>query len=481
MNPTHEQAQIIAWKGKQLVVTAFAGTGKTSTLEAYAMANPDEKMLYLAYNRAIREESERRFPFNVECKTFHQLAWPAFGRHFQARLSTSLRITDIARLLNNRHWLLARSALSALNTFLYSADSELSPVHLPDEHDRGGLDPARILGAAQVIWHEMTRMDSHFPVTHDTYLKLYQLSAPDLGRKWDVILFDEAQDANPVTSHFVMSQPCRIILVGDRYQQIYRFRGAENALVAPALDNADRLWLTNSFRFGPAIAAVANALLSETGEQRRICGLGAEDQVAAELPAVTAHHCVISRTVAGVIGTALTACLTDKKVFWVGGMEGYRIGELEDLYWFSVEMPDRIQSPQLTRDYRDFEEYRTIAKATKDSEMGQGVRLLDMYFPLPTLLNVLKSRTVTRECDADVTVVTAHRSKGLEWDVVRINDDFVDIQDPLLNPREKEDELNLLYVSATRARRVLVTNELIRTVTGCSDDAGECCEEINDG
>lgn len=469
MQPTQEQAQIIAWKGTKLVVTAFAGTGKTSTLEAYALANPTERMLYLAYNRAIREESERRFPFNVECRTFHQLAWPAFGRHFQARLTTSLRVTDIARLLNTRHWLLARTALNTLNTFLYSADEEISFLHLPDESDRGGLDAGKILGAAQVIWHEMTRLDSHFPVTHDTYLKLYQLSVPELNKKWDVILFDEAQDANPVTSQFVLSQPCRIILVGDRYQQIYRFRGAENALVSPQLETADRLWLTNSFRFGPAVADVANTLLAEAGETRRICGLSGEDQVVPELPAGTAHCCVISRTVAGVIGSALMESLTGKKVYWVGGLEGYRIGELEDLYWLSVDMPDRIQSPQLTRDFSDFEAYRSTAKATKDPEMGQGVRLLDMFFPLPMLLAVLKKQAVTRESDADVTVVTAHRSKGLEWNAVKMNDDFVDINDPLLNPREKEDELNLLYVSVTRARKILVPNELVCIVTGCLD------------
>lgn len=476
MQPTQEQAQVIAWKGRKLVVTAFAGTGKTSTLEAYALANPQERMLYLAYNRAIREESERRFPFNVECKTFHQLAWPTFGRHFQARLTTSLRVTDIARLLNNRHWLLARNALSTLNTYLYSADEEISPLHLPAEKDRGGLDAGKILGAAQVIWHEMTRMDSHFPVTHDTYLKLYQLSVPELNKKWDVILFDEAQDANPVTSQFVLSQPCRIILVGDRYQQIYRFRGAENALVAPQLETADRLWLTNSFRFGPAVAEVANALLVEAGESRRICGLGGEDQVTPEMPAGTAHYCIISRTVAGVIGAALTASLVGKKVYWVGGMEGYRIAELEDLYWLSVDMPDRIQSPQMTRDFPDFEAYRSTAKATKDPEMGQGVKLLDMFFPLPMLLAVLKKQTVTRESEADVTVVTAHRSKGLEWDAVSLSDDFVDITDPLLNPREKEDELNLLYVSVTRARKVLVPNELVDIVTGCLGESNEPIE-----
>ena len=134
----------------------------------------------------------------------------------------------------------------------------------------------------------------------------------------------------------------------------------------------------------------------------------------------------------------------------------------------------------MTRDYRDFEEYRSIAKATKDPEMGQGVRLLDMYFPLPMLLAILKKQAVTRETDADVTVVTAHRSKGLEWNTVRINDDFVDITDPLLNRREREDELNLLYVSVTRARKVLVPNELVCIVTGCLDALSESSETPGD-
>ncbi|MDE9590929.1 DNA helicase, partial [Xenorhabdus bovienii] len=90
--------------GSQLVVNAFAGTGKTSTLVNYALANPKVSMLYLAFNRAVREEAERKFPFNVECKTSHQLAWSTQGRHYQHRLVNQLRITDIARTLNTRHW-----------------------------------------------------------------------------------------------------------------------------------------------------------------------------------------------------------------------------------------------------------------------------------------------------------------------------------------------------------------------------------------
>ncbi|EAS0545233.1 DNA helicase [Salmonella enterica] len=472
---TPEQNAIIVWRGKQLVINAFAGTGKTTTLVQFAQANPESKMLYLAYNRAIRDEAEQKFPFNVECKTSHQLAWSHFGRHFRSRLTANLRITDVARKLNTRHWPLARLALTTLNAFLCSAEPEPVTIHLPAEDERHGLPADKILGAVQVLWYEMSHTESDFPISHDVYLKLFQLSEPDLSKHWDTLLFDEAQDANPVTSAFVLSQPCRIVLVGDRYQQIYRFRGADNALSSLRLDLADRLWLTSSFRFGPAVAQMANMLLAMSGEGMKVTGSGGDDEVVAHLPADVSHYSVLSRTVSGVIGAALSASLQEKTVFWVGGIEGYKTEALEDLYWFSVDMPKRMQSPRLGQDYRDFEEYCTIAKATQDVEMNQAIRLLDEYFPLPQKLAIMRHQVVTHEKDALVTVSTAHRSKGLEWDVVVLNEDFCDITDPRLSAEERQDETNLLYVAVTRARKVLVLNELMRCLKAGEEQ--KACEQ----
>lgn len=459
---TPEQNAIIEWQGNQLVVNAFAGTGKTTTLVQFAQANPDSKMLYLAYNRAIRNEAEQKFPFNVECKTSHQLAWSHFGRHFRHRLTANLLITDVARKLNTRHWPLARLALMGLNTFLCSAEPEPGIIHLPAEDEHHGLSADKILGAVQVLWYEVSRTGSDFPITHDVYLKLFQLSVLDLASKWDTILFDEAQDANQVISAFVLSQPCRIVLVGDCYQQIYRFRGADNALSSLRLEQAERLWLTTSFRFGPAIAQMANMLLATSGEEMKITGSGGDDdEVVAHLPADVSHYSVLSRTVSGVIGAALSASLQEKKVFWVGGIEGYKTEELGDLYWFSADMPERMHSPRLGQDYRDFEEYCSIAKATQDVEMKQVIRLLDEYFPLPQKLAIMRQQVVTHERDAQVTVSTAHRSKGLEWEVVVLNEDFCDITDLLLSAEVRQDETNLLYVAVTRVRKNLVLNELM--------------------
>jgi len=59
-------------------------------------------------------------------------------------------------------------------------------------------------------------------------LKKFQLSRPDLG--YDVILFDEGQDASPVMLDIFMFQKAKKIIVGDVYQQIYGWRHAINAL-----------------------------------------------------------------------------------------------------------------------------------------------------------------------------------------------------------------------------------------------------------
>ena len=453
---TPEQAAVIAWQGERLVVSAFASSGKTSTLRRFTQENPSECMLYVAYNRAIRDEAEQKFPFNVTCKTSHQLAWSTVGKYYRDRLVNTLHLTDIARVLDSRNWLLARQVLNVLNRFMSSAAGHITAEHLPDPEENKGPEPGQLLMAARTVWDRMSSRQADFPVTHDTYLKLFQLSKPNLGFRYTTILFDEAQDANPVTSDIVLNQTCRVVLVGDPHQQIYRFRGADNAMNAPALAEADRLWLTHSFRFGPEVAHVANRLLALKGETHRVTGLGGADRVLQVMPRTGGHHAVLHRSVCGVIGTALHWSLGGKRVYWVGGMESYKIEDLLDLYWFSIDIPERMQHDRLAREYRDYDEYRQIAEDTGDTEMKQAIFILEQFFPLPDCLNTLREQRVVLESEADVTVCTAHRSKGLEWDRVRLHDDFADILDPEMPENRRQDEINLMYVAATRARRMLI-------------------------
>ncbi|GAB3479806.1 3'-5' exonuclease [Azotobacter salinestris] len=468
MKSTAEQLPIIQYEGNHLVVKAYAGCGKTTTLVAYAEQHRHLRMLYLAYNRAIRDEGAAKFPRNVVCKTSHQLAWPGFGQRYQHKLG-NVRLTDAAGLLETRHWGSVRDALAVLTAYLSSADREIGLAHALaglDEETLATCGDAHIgqtIGSAQRLWEAMIDPQHKFPCQHDAYLKLFQLSRPKLP--YEVILFDEAQDSNPVTAALVAGQSARKIFVGDKWQQIYRWRGAENALDEQIEEGADVLYLTNSFRFGPMIAGVANAILALQGETRPLVGLGPRDRVSTRLPFGCERYTVLNRTVIGVIMSAIVAVSQGKAVHWNGGIEAYQLSDLEDVHHLREEQADRIRNQRLLAQFKTFADFSEAAEESRDPEMKRMVRLLEEHPNVPRLIAALRRHSTDDPDEADITVSTVHRAKGLEWDIVVLEEDFPDIfDDEKVSPEQKVDELNLLYVAATRARQHLVVNGIVQLV-----------------
>jgi len=465
---TAEQQPIIGYEGNKLVVKAYAGCGKTWTLVAYANAHPNLRILYLAYNRAIRDEGAQKFPPNVICKTSHQLAWPQFGRLYDHKLG-NIRLTDAAELLETRKWADVRESIAVLNAFLASADPEVMLPHVAAALDQetyetcGEAHIDMLMANAARLWEAMIDVEHSLPCQHDAYLKLYQLSKPVLD--YDVILFDEAQDSNPVTAALVAGQQARKIFVGDQWQQIYRWRGAENALDQQVEAGADVMYLTNSFRFGPMIAGVANAILRQQGETRPLVGLGPRDKVMTSLPFGCGHYTVLNRTVMGVLMTAIDAVLAGKMVYWVGGIEAYQLADLEDVHALKSNRHGDIRNKRLFRPFGDFGTFVEAAEESKDAEMNRLVRITKEHHDIPRLVADLRDHTTDDPAAADIVVSTAHKAKGLEWDVVVLQDDFPDIFDTeKVTPEQRKDELNLLYVANTRARKVLVINPITQLV-----------------
>lgn len=475
IRPTAEQARIIQFSGSRLVVKARAGSGKTTTFFQIAQAYPRERMLYLAYSRAIRDAAAQRFPKRqVDCKTSHQLAFPKFGKLLRHKISHhgNIPLRELANALDTSNWAFVKDVLDVLTNFMCSADMKFYSDHFTRFNGKPNLTTkmvqyqAEVVDAAERVWVRMCDPDDPFPTVHDCYLKLYQLSMPDLSLQYKRILFDEAQDANPVTSQIVLSQSCKLTLVGDEHQQIFRYRGAVNALDHPLLNDVPRLYLTNSFRFGPNVAIVANALLELKGETVPVVGRGQADTVTLHVPMGTEHRCLVSRTVMGVLESALAAAARGESIFWVGGIENYKVQDLLDLHHLSRGELGNVKNKKLKADYKDYEECKEAAEQTKDHEMQRSVRILETYAAedIPAMIDHLKSLTVEEEMEASITVTTAHRSKGLEWDTVQLTDDYPDIFDPDMEPEAREDEINLLYVGSSRAMRVLIINAIIEII-----------------
>ena len=98
--------------------------------------------------------------------------------------------------------------------------------------------------------------DNPVGMVHDGYLKLFQLSQPVLTGFDSSLVRRGPGRQSGHAGHCPAAIHAPQVIVGDRHQQIYGWRGAQNAL--DALQPTTTRYLTRSFRFGPPIAALAN-------------------------------------------------------------------------------------------------------------------------------------------------------------------------------------------------------------------------------
>ena len=91
---------------------------------------------------------------------------------------------------------------------------------------------------------------------------------------------------------------------------------------------------------------------------------------------------------------------------------------------------------------------------------------------MPALVADLRRRAVAHPGMAERVLATAHKAKGLEWPRVRLAGDFPGLGElhaadrdwvPCLTPEERDQELHLLYVAATRARQQHEPNDAVHS------------------
>ena len=300
------------------------------------------------------------------------------------------------------------------------------------------------------------------------------MGEPTMHKWFDGILFDEVQDANPVIADWVFKQKCKHILVGDDHQQLYRWRGAENFMDEYAKKTKCKVVLMpQSYRFGEKTANVASRLLDYKSKITKcakfpIKGLKSiDDEVYTLTPAIfnTNHRAILHRTVMGTIATAIQ--YIDKKIFWVGKIKAYSLDALLDVFYLKHDNKDKVKNKRLLVEHKSFSAYETMAEATGDSEMKRVVSLIEKYGnSIPSKIAALKRNAVKDEKYADLTISTAHRSKGLEWDFVELAEDYPDLLDKSKDYDDDMvgDELNLLYVASTRAMKKLKINAVVLAI-----------------
>jgi superfamily I DNA/RNA helicase len=484
----------VANSDSNLAINAVAGSGKTTTI-VHAASLLQGDVAFLAFNKHIVGELERRLPKNVLAMTIHSLGYKALARKRRPTMS-EYKHADIidallAQTMEGRSAAYKRAIsrlvdltrLTLTNLADHDAAGELISHHgisaqiaeavdeLSDQIPGGrwsynGLYGRVIRMAAMVIaegikeYRETGRID----FTDMLYLPVELQLAP---HRYDVVLVDEAQDLSAAQLALVQAAGRRIIAVGDPSQAIQGFAGADNRSFANLVEQtqAVELPLSICWRCPTSHLDLARGIVPHI-ESRPEAPAGRVLHITREQFAGLPHQgdLIICRRNAPLVGAALRLIAAGVQA----RIRGRNIGEGlvkmaadADKIKLVVDLPWRAGFAQRLERYG--ENRRVMLAQKPHSEMaiqalGDSVECISAFLsgrPDIESLAELKAQlgALFADAGASVWLSSIHRAKGLEADRVFVLDPAkMALSYPSMRPWQVEQENNLRYVGLTRSK-----------------------------
>ncbi|HYH13891.1 MAG TPA: UvrD-helicase domain-containing protein [Flavisolibacter sp.] len=486
---TKEQEAIIRSKGN-IKINAVAGSGKTTTIIEYARSRPSgSRILYLAFNRTVKLEAERKFAnkglAHIKVETAHSLAYKkvVFQNNYTVR-AQGYKTHEIVKLLQlkgtgekHTEYMLANHINKFAAHFCNSDKQKVQDLdYLPtitDESARSFVQThyALIEHGTRLLLGKMDK--GEIEITHDFYLKKFQLQNPALP--YDYILFDEGQDASAAMLDIFLKQKATKVIVGDTHQQIYSWRYAINSLEKASFKS---FHLSTSFRFNQDIADLAIAILNWKrliAESQAVAIKGSGQHTGKKVKAI------IARTNLGLLLRAIEYITTHKGVKYIyfeGNISSYTYADegtsLYDVLSLHNGNYDSIRD-QLVRSMSSLDELEEYIEKTEDVQLAMMVEIVKEYGnAIPGILKSLKEKHTGNDerAKAEVIFSTVHRCKGMEYDTIELVNDFVTEAklERLMKENKKPEEgnisrwyeeINLLYVAVTRTKTTITIPETL--------------------
>ena len=499
---TKEQEEIINSDKLSFKINAVAGSGKTTTLLEYAKKNSHLKILYLAYNKSLQTSLlDKLKKYNLpsmHISTIHSLAYNKIEA-YNYTLAHDLKNQIIENVITKHELTVNQKAYYPIpeyvalikdlvnfycNSSLIALDSKLIESYKKQSELGAKILELINKNETRVIEHLKTILSAMknkvIDATHDFYLKMFYLNKKvSTNLPYDLILVDDAQDISDVMIGIVENQSCRRIYVGDSFQQIYTFRFATNALNKIDLPSYD---LTQSFRFGDNYAKVLQNNLNSlyeinSSKPLKISGLEKTTLIGKNHIDFSKQFCVIARSTFGLIQQLVYFIHDKKKVYFEGGYNSYSFMNqtVYSIFYLKQKKNDKITIDEI-KDFDTINELEQFAKDTKNQDYLNIIKFINTYGDNIFEINKkIKEFLVTDKKDADIIFTTTHKSKGLEYDQVIMADDFISKKE-ITNTKNKlsylrvNEELNIYYVAATRAKDVIQLADLNLSYTYNEND-----------
>jgi len=465
------------------IISAVAGSGKTTTIVAAAKLIPsDKKVLMLAFNKSIADELANRVKLpNIECKTMHSVGFAAL-RTVKRYVNVDNNKTRKAIQGFVEHYSLKPEEIPGFNAInkiislgknngigFVAPNCEESWIEICENHavfqDDDGVNTSMIARAcAEILDYSNNSMGSCIDFDDMIYLPL--LANARFG-SYDVVFVDEAQDMSSLNRMILkklLKSNGRLIAVGDPHQAIYGFRGADSESMAKIQSefNCVTLPLSVSYRCAKSIVeearkSVDHILPSDSAPEGSVTELdsyspadfGSKDAIIClnVAPLVSMAYALINNGVPAVmLGTDIGKGLVTL-IGTISGKKKMTVSDFADKLekWSS----NRIQTLEQKGDEKaisilndKLECIKIFIKNSSSQNLSELTSTIEKFFG--------ESKG---NC---ITLCTSHKSKGLEWDKVFILDRSKFHPKWVKMEWMKEQENNIVYVSVTRAKNSLV-------------------------
>lgn len=463
------------------LIDAVAGAGKTTTIvKALELIDPAKQTLFLAFNKKIATELQSRVPAHVKAATFHSQGFNAW-RKFIGTVATpnGNKSRDLIRQHFSKQ---DEEAMGATITRLVSVAksagvcilvddtaeqwlklAEHFDIQLPDDE----AARARTIDGAQYLLGASIDAALARPSLIDFDDMLYMPLLKDVGfSKNDWLFVDEAQDTNPVQLAMLrrmLAPGGRLVAVGDPRQAIYGFRGADAAAMSNigAAFNCITLPLSISYRCAQAVVRHAQSIVphieaSINAPEGEILSMSTDNVTFSPTdvvicrntaPIVELAYSLIGKGIGckvlgREIGQALSTLIKQMGASDLDGM-------LAKLEIYSTREIAKFMAKGQEQKAEGIQDKRDCIVAIAGN-LTEGNRSL-------TALFAAIDRMFSDEANSGLlTLCTAHKSKGLEWNKVFVYRPELMPSKYARQAWQLEQEKNLQYVAWTRAKHTLV-------------------------
>jgi DNA helicase-2/ATP-dependent DNA helicase PcrA len=499
-----QQQAVIDWVVNDtgsLELVARAGAGKSSTLLEVVKAVRNHSLgqvALMAYNKSIADELKTKLTnISIDWKQAQAGTCHSFGFSAWKKISPAVRVesTKVRDIINGKIetpdektvWNLCGSPIAKLVSL--AKQRALGHLHEIDDttqwfdiFEHFGVDEditddtftsAEIIAASIRVYRESLDMCRDVIDFDDMILAPLYFKA----RFWqfDWVLVDEAQDTNPARRALALAitkpRTGRVIFVGDPMQNLYAWTGADSDAMTQMKTalNAKTLNLSITYRCPKAVVKLAQTLVPDLtahesapeGKVSSIVYAALADQ------GLNADDAILCRNTAPLISTAYSliskgiACRVAGKDIAAGLIKLARRWKVKSLVQLEGKLDDYVA--------RESAKLMSKDKQVKIQLLEDNVECLRVMIDRCRSLNKHTVSDLIGEIEGMfgddreiqnkrlLTLMTAHRSKGLEFKRVFIlgRDKFMP-SSYAKKDWEKHGEVCCEYVAITRAKEELV-------------------------